>query len=436
MADAGQPDLRVEYVPTEDLVPYAGNAKEHPEWQVGEISESIKQFGFSDPIGAWHDPQGRALIVEGHGRLLAAEELGMETVPVMWLDHLDDDGRRAYGLAHNQLTMNTGWDDAALQAELDALEDIDLGTIGLDDLRTEPLESVDGVAEDVPPEPEEGETVTQPGDVWLLGDHRLMCADSADEQAMDELCHGEEADMMLTDPPYNVDVASSNEVRSPNQTGIENDAWADEGAFQEFLESTLGNARRPLRAGGAFYVWHASMHTPTFRAACEAIGLQTREVLVWVKNTFAIGRQDYQWRHELCLYGWKDGAAHWFAPTRGESTAYEDVPDYRHMDKEQLRRLAASLLEPDEETTVLHYGKPTASALHPTMKPVRLFARQIRNSSRPGEIVLDPFGGSGTTLIVCEQMGRKARLVELDPHYCDVIVRRWERLTGRKAEQA
>lgn len=187
---AGQPDLRVEWVATGELVPYAGNAKEHPEWHVGEICESIKRFGFDDPIGAWHDPEGRAVIVEGHGRLLAARELGMATVPVVWLDHLDDEGRRAYGLAHNQLTLNTGWDEGRLQAELAALGDVDLGALGLGDLVREPLEGVDGVAEDEPPEPGQPEPRVSDGELWRLGPHLLACGDSTDPATLGRLFGG------------------------------------------------------------------------------------------------------------------------------------------------------------------------------------------------------------------------------------------------------
>lgn len=188
---AGQPDLKVEYVETSQLTPYAGNAKEHPEWQVSEIAESIKQFGFSDPVGAWHDPEtGEAEIVEGHGRLLAARELGMGTVPVVWLDHLDDEGRRAYGLAHNQLTMNTGWDDDALQAELDSLPDLDMRALGFGDGAREPLEGIDGVAEDEPVEPDEATARTREGYVWRMGDHLLACGDSTDPATLDALMGG------------------------------------------------------------------------------------------------------------------------------------------------------------------------------------------------------------------------------------------------------
>ena len=197
---AGQPRLRVEWVPTAGLVPYAGNAKIHTDEQVSEIAESIKEFGFSDPVGAWHDQDGRPVIVEGHGRVMAARELGMETVPVVWLDHLDDEGRRAYGLVHNQLTMGTGWDDERLRAELDALADIDLDALGLGALAMEPLEDVSGVSEDEPVEPDEAETRVRPGDVWRMGDHLLACGDSTDPETIEALFSAGGGDARGHDP--------------------------------------------------------------------------------------------------------------------------------------------------------------------------------------------------------------------------------------------
>lgn len=214
---------------------------------------------------------------------------------------------------------------------------------------------------------------------------------------------------------------------------IENDRFDDETAFRAFIADAMVAASEHMRPGAAFYVWFASTHSPALYGAASDAGLTVRQELEWVKNHFTLGRQDYQWMHEPCLYGWKDGAAHYFAPTRCETTVHEDKPDLHGMKKPELLELCESLLRPGRETTALHYDKPLASDEHPTMKPVKLFARIVRNSSRPGEVVLDPFGGSGTTVVACEQMGRKARVMELDPHYCDVILARWETLTGGTA---
>lgn len=237
--------------------------------------------------------------------------------------------------------------------------------------------------------------------------------------------------MILTDPPYNVAYVG----KTADALTIENDRFGSGADFSGFLGSALGCAQRELRAGGAFYVFYASSQSQALMQALMQAGLTYRQVIVWVKNTLVLGHMDYQNQYEPCLYGWKDGDAHTFAPTRCETTVIEDRPDYRHMSKPELVRLVGELLEPAVETDVLRCDKPAASAIHPTMKPVRLFARLIRNSSRPGDVVLDPFGGSGTTAIACEQMGRSSRLVELDPRYCDAILERWERMTGREAER-
>lgn len=403
---AGQPKLRVEMVPTDELVPYAGNAKEHPESQIGEICESIKQFGFSDPVGAWHDAEGHAVIVEGHGRVLAARELGMETVPVVWLDHLDDEGRRAYGLVHNQLTMGTGWDDEALQAELEALGDVDMDSMGFADM----LAGMDGDGdvssheyEDVSdePVPDEVECRCKLGDTWMLGAHRIRCGSATSAEDMDALAGGASADLLLTDPPYGISYVG----KTSAALTIDNDSMSDDEEFSAFLTDAFRLSMAHMADGASFYVWHADIRRGPFLDACAKAGMEIRECLVWAKNTLVLGRQDYQWRHEPCLYGWKGGASHrWFSDRK--------------------------------QTTVLEFDKPVANAEHPTMKPVPLFAYLIENSTREGDVVLDPFGGSGTTLIACERLGRRCLTMELDPHYCDVIIQRWEDMTGQQARRA
>ena len=404
---AGQPELRVYEVPTGELVPYAGNAKEHPDWQVGQIVASIERFGFSDPVGVWHDPEGRPVIVEGHGRVMAAKELGMESVPCVALDHLDDEGRRAYALAHNQLTMNSGWDDLALSDELADLADMDMGDFGFD-VGGEVADAADVAEVDVP---EDVTAVCERGQVWRLGRHRLMCGDSTSADDVDRLMGGQMADMLLTDPPYNVALGQHMRPSEAKQLRrrtdglvIDNDSFDTNEAFIDFLTDAFVPAMGHLAGGGAFYIWHASNQTHNFRAACSRASMEVRQILVWVKNTFALGRQDYQWRHEPCLYGWKGGAAHhWYGDRR--------------------------------QSTVLEYNKPSRNEQHPTMKPVALVARLMENSSAEGDVVMDVFGGSGTTLVAAEQLGRTCYMMELDPHYCDVIIARWEELTGGKAER-
>ena len=218
---------------------------------------------------------------------------------------------------------------------------------------------------------------------------------------------------------------------------IANDSFDDEGAFEAFLLRALSAAQARMRDGAPAYVWLASMHLPAFAAAMSGAGLSWRQVLVWAKNAFSLGRQDYQWRHELCLYGWKEGAAHYFCDSRTETTVIEDArPDPGKMTKAELVEFAQSVLDEKRASTVLEFDKPSRSEEHPTMKPVKLFAYLVRNSSRRGDLVLDPFGGSGTTVVACEQLGRRCATIEIDPHYASVILDRWERLTGRQAELA
>ena len=247
--------------------------------------------------------------------------------------------------------------------------------------------------------------------------------------------------MLPTDPPYNVGLGwhmgpseAKQLHRRTDGLVIENDKWDSDDEFEGFLREAIGNAASVIREGAAFYIWHAhNLSEPFFRAVREC-GLTVRQCLVWAKNTFALGRQDYQWRHEPCLYGWKDGAAHYFFDSRTETTVIEDAkPDPKKMTKAELVEFAQSVLTEKQASTVLEFDKPSRSEEHPTMKPVKLFAYLVRNSSRPGDLVLDPFAGSGTTVIACEQLKRRAAVMELDPHYASVIVERWERLTGKTA---
>lgn len=431
--------LTVTMAETASLVPYAGNAKEHPAEQVEQIAASIDQFGFNDPVGIWHDPDGRPIIVEGHGRVLAAQQLGIKALPVVTLDHLDDEGRRAYTLAHNQTTLTSGFDPETLAAELEAIETIDMADFGFDVPQV--LEDLDAVEEDDPPKPEDVEERAQAGDLWRMGDHLLLCGDATDRDAVGRLMGGAFADLLLTDPPYNVDYASKNEalclVDEMNriQEDILGDNYARPEEFTAFIAQALGVGAERLKAGGAFYVWFAAWRTRELFDACDRAGLEVKQNLYWVKQHFVLGRQDYQWRTEPCMYGWKGGAGHWFAPTRCETNVIEDRADIKKMSKGELVAMVETLLNGGTETDAIYENKPLVNATHPTMKPVGLFARLIRNSTRAGETVLDPFAGSGTTAISCEQLGRRARLMELSPHYCDVILARWEKFAGRAAER-
>lgn len=389
-------EVRVESVPLDALKPYDGNAKRHTREQIDAVEASIREFGFRNPILAWHDEGGAAEIVAGHARATAARNLGMDLVPVIFVDDLSDAQRRALTLADNQTTMMTGWDEDMLAYELDVLsQDFDMGDFGFTDEMLGMAEDA-AEAEDVEV-PETIQCRCKRGDIWMLGAHRIVCGDATSGADLQKLTRGGVAQLLLTDPPYGVSYVG----KTKDAMTIENDALDDSG-LHEFLVDSLSNACSAMEPGSAFYVFHADSKGGVFRNALSDSGMTVRECLVWVKNSMVLGRQDYQWRHEPCLYGWKDGAAHhWYSDRK--------------------------------QTTVLEFDRPTANREHPTMKPVPLLAYLISNSTRKGDTVLDVFGGSGSTLMACEQLGRSCWTMELDPHYCDVIIQRWEDSTGRKA---
>ena len=264
------------------------------------------------------------------------------------------------------------------------------------------------------------------GDIYQLGSHRLIVGDSTKPRYLDALMAGELADLLVTDPPYNVNYEGSNGKK------IANDKMAD-ASFQAFLFDAFSASDEKLKPGGAFYIWHADSEGYNFRTAAKRVGWTIRQCLIWNKNSLVLGRQDYQWKHEPCLYGWKDGGSHYFITRRDLTTVIEEKPDLEAMTKDELKAMLAKFIGGEIPTTVIDENKPLRNAEHPTMKPVPLIGRQIKNSSRFGEIVLDVFGGSGSTLIAAEQLGRKCRMVEFDPVYADVIVKRWEELTGDEA---
>lgn len=408
-----------------DIKPYENNPRVIPQEAVDRVANSIKEFGMQQPIVVDRD----MVIIVGHTRLKACEALGMGTVPCVIADMLTEEQVRAYRLADNKTNEFTSWDDELLDFELGELfrDNFDMEQfgfdMGLDDEDDEDKTIIeDEVDFDAP-------SITQPGDVWQLGNHTLMCGDSTRAADVETLMGGAMADMLVTDPPYNVDYTG----KTKEELKIQNDAMQSEN-FIAFLSAAFENARNAMKDGGAFYVWHASRTQTEFEAALKKNDLEPRQQLIWVKQVMVLGRQDYQWRHEPCFYGWKDGAAHYFIDSRKLTTVFEDTPpDLDKMKKEELKKMLEEILSDHTSTTVIHEDRPMASTLHPTMKPVKLIARQIMNSSRPREKVLDLFGGSGTTLIACEQLGRSAYLMEYDPHYCDVIVQRWEALTGETA---
>lgn len=263
------------------------------------------------------------------------------------------------------------------------------------------------------------------GDIYQLGEHRLICGDSTKAEYIEALMDGTPANLLVTDPPYNVDYQAKGKMK------IANDNMADAN-FVAFLTDAFESANAALKPGGAFYIWHADSQGYNFRTAANNVGWEIRQCLIWNKNSLVLGRQDYQWKHEPCLYGWKEGAGHYFTPNRALTTVIEKLQDIDSLSKQELKELLISLK--DVPSTVIDCNKPARNADHPTMKPVPLIGKLIANSSKPGDVVLDIFGGSGTTLIASEQLRRKCRMVEFEPIYVDVIIKRWEELTGQTAK--
>ena len=391
----------VEHWPLQRLIPYARNARTHDESQVSQIAGSIAEFGFVNPILVGDDK----VIIAGHGRLMAAQQLGLDQVPVIVLRHLTDAQRRALIIADNKIAERAGWNEDLLKLELGELQDIgfDLDIIGFSDEEIDELlglnHAVSGETdEDSIPEIED-EPVSRTGDLWQLGEHRLLCGDATCREDVSTLMAGELADMAFTDPPYNVDYGNNakDKLRGKNRR-IMNDNLGDD--FYQFLKDSLTNLLSMTK--GACYVAMSSSELDTLQKAFRDAGGKWSTFIVWAKNTFTLGRADYQRQYEPILYGWRQGNDHYWCGAR-------------------------------DQGDVWFFNKPVKNDLHPTMKPVELVERAIRNSSKSRDIVLDLFGGSGSTLIACEKTGRGARLMELDPKYVDVIIRRWQDYTGKQA---
>ena len=406
-------------------------SKATPE-QLERLAEKLKRI----PIGltairiayVTDAPGGGKMVLSGNKRLRVLKMAYGENaqIPAEWvvdITAMTPEQRHEFIVDAN--VTDGEWDLDKLLEQYDRQELADLmGSDAVDGLLSD-LDNGEDTVEGKTDEDSVPSTQQQPkskrGNVYALGEHRLMCGDSTLQSDMAVLMGGEMADLMVTDPPYNVDYTG----RTKDALKIENDHMSDDN-FLAFLIDAFRTSDSVLRRGGAFYIWHASSESYNFNAACRDVGWKVRQVLVWVKNSIVLGRQDYQWQHELCLYGWKDGSAHYFIDSRDLSTVTEDCADIQNMKLKELRQFTQELLARGMGTsTVIHEQKPARSAEHPTMKPVRLFLANIRNSTRVGEIVIDPFGGSGTTVIACEQLHRRARLMELDPHYADVIRKRW-----------
>lgn len=381
--------MNITNIPLKNLKPYENNPRKNDD-AVKYVAESIKEFGFKVPIVI----DKNNVIVAGHTRYKAAKKLKMSEVPCIIADDLTDEQIKAFRLADNKVAEKAEWDFDLLNAELDDIIDLDMELFGFEDaLQDDAEEAVEDEFEvELPPEPK-----SKLGDIYQLGNNRLMCGDSTVLEDVEKLMGGEQADMLLTDPPYNVNY----EGKTKDKLKIKNDQMGNDN-FRQFLTDAFSNADMVMKPGAVFYIWHADSEGYNFRGACFDAGWTVRQCLIWNKNSMVMGWKDYQWKHEPCLYGWKEGAVHLWASDR-------------------------------KQTTVINFDKPTRNDMHPTMKPIPLFDYQIKNNTKGGDVVLDLFGGSGTTIMACEQNGRRGYSMEYDPRYVDVIIARWEKFTGEKA---
>lgn len=380
----------------DEIKPYNKNPRKN-EKAVEKVANSIKEFGFKQPVVVDKDKT----IIAGHTRYQASIKLGLQNVPVIIADDLTEDQVKAYRIADNRVAQESEWDIDLLKMELKDLKDIDYNLLEtgfnqdeLDkilQLEVEGLTDEDEVPEDVEP-------IVEKGNIWQLGNHRLMCGDSTILNNYEKLLRENKADLLITDPPYNVNY----EGKDKNKLTIKNDSKNDDD-FLQFLTDAFINCAINLKLGCSFYIFHSDWYGLEFRQSIKNSDLELKQNLIWEKNSMVMGRQDYQWQHEPCLYGWKRGASHsWYSDRK--------------------------------QTTIIKYDRPSKSKLHPTMKPVGLIEYLIKNSSKQEDIILDPFLGSGTSLMACEKQGRICYGIELDPKYCDVIIKRWENFTGKKAE--
>lgn len=387
--------MQIHDIPIGKLIAYEKNAKIHSDKQNKEIANSLLRFGWKQPLVV----DRNNVLVVGHGRLEGAKIASLTdsrflTAPCIIADDLTDEEIKAYRLADNKLNESP-WDFDLLSDELSDITALDMSEFGFDmsAFEEKSAEAVeDDYEESLPEQPK-----AKLGDIYQLGRHKLMCGDSTSVENVKKLTGGELVDMLITDPPYNV----AYEGKTKDKLTIQNDSMEDK-AFREFLKSAFSAADESMKPGAVFYIWHADSEGYNFRGACHDVGWKVREVLIWNKNSMVLGRQDYQWKHEPCLYGWKDGASHLWASDR-------------------------------KQTTVIDYNRPTKADIHPTMKPIGLFDYQIQNNTKGGDAVLDIFNGSGTTIMACEKNGRRAFCMELDPRYVDAAIDRWEKFTGQKA---
>lgn len=389
----GKTTTEMQLVAVSKLVPYVNNARTHNAQQITKLRSSLREFGFINPVIIDREYN----VIAGHGRILAAKEEGIEEVPCVFVDYLTPAQKKAYILADNRMAMDAGWDEELLRVEIEALqaESFDVGLTGFDEKDiAELFAGEDGDAQDDDFDVDEElqkPPVSKSGDVWLLGNHRLICGDSTKEETYAVLMDGKKANLVVTDPPYNVNYeGSAGKIQNDN---MENDK------FYQFLLDAFLNMEKAMADDASIYVFHADTEGLNFRKAFSDAGFYQSGTCIWKKQSLVLGRSPYQWQHEPCLYGWKKKGRHqWYSDRK--------------------------------QTTIWEFDKPKKNGDHPTMKPIPLIAYPIKNSSMSNCIILDPFGGSGSTLIACEQLGRICHTIELDEKYCDVIVKRYIEQVG------
>ena len=391
--------MKIEEVVIDQVIPYARNPRKN-ESAVAKTAASLKEFGWRQPIVV----DNEYVIIAGHTRLLAAKQLGMKKVPIHIAKDLTEAKVKAYRIADNRIGAEADWDIDFLKLEIEELEDwdVDVDVLGFDSEELEKLlhEEVEATPcendDDVPEMPD---PICKKGDIWILGEHRLLCGDARIFNDYEKVLREEKIDMVITDPPYNVDYVG----KTKDALKIENDKMSQE-EFYAFLSDFYVNLFTFMNDGSSLYVFHADSEGHNFRRAMKEAGFKLSQCLIWEKNSMVMGRQDYHWKHEPILYGWKEGEAHkWYSDRK--------------------------------QTTILLFDRPTKSGEHPTMKPVEILTYLLSNSSKKGDLVWDSFLGSGSTLIACEKMKRRCYGLELDPKYCDVIIKRWEEYTDKKAER-
>lgn len=401
--------MKIYDIPVGMIKPYENNPRYNEEAVPG-VMESIKLAGFKVPIVL----DRNLTVITGHTRLKAVTRMGWKTVPCIYADDLDEPTVEAFRLADNKVAEASTWNEDSLLAELQRIasadDPIDMMKFGFESVEDmlqrlagdEEAVDLSQLADDDADLSEllDKEPRIKRGEVWQIGRHRIMCGDSTNSDDVKKLMGGKLADLLVTDPPYGVSYEGSEDETGEAMT-IENDSLQGE-EFIEFLTKSFSNANASIKPGAAFYIWHADSKSYEFRLAVRKAGWTVRECLIWVKNSLVLGRQDYQWKHEPCLYGWKDGAAHTWNSDR-------------------------------TQTTVLEYDKPSRNDIHPTMKPVPLFEYQVRNSSHKGDIALDLFAGSGTLGVACEHSDRTAYMMEYDPKYAEAAISRLEEATGKEA---